>query len=585
MYKEKKTVLSIFLIAIMLILPAFASIPSEPHPANAMWIEPSTVSLTTTNPAHTLGYKFNITVWLNMSTVQSPAVGIDTWQVKAKFNPAYLKALRTGYTAGSKSDLFKDLSTTPVSPIIDNSAGYVFHGESCAPDYKPVPCSGSLIWIEFNVTKVPNAGETLTTVFNINNDDTWLADNEGSYYPPDGSITLYNGQYKFETGPVSEYTLTITSTVGGTTSPSPSIYSYAQGTNVPVTAMPDAGYTLDHWELDEADVGATNPIQVVMDTDHTLHAVFSPVTIEGTILYVDPPEIIDPNMVPSSTFTINITIDDVANMHICEFNLTYNTAILSWMTIEVFKVQNQTPSSKVICDDEAGYVWVKLTYPSSITTDSPLALVRITFHVDAMGATPLNLNNTKLTDPMGQPIPHTAIGGFFASLIQDLAITNVVPSRNWVYQGELVDINVTAKNLGNQKESFDVKTYYDIELIGTQHVTDLAPDAEVTLTFTWNTSLVTPCHNYTITGEATILPFEANTDNNKYVDGTIKVRFVGDLNGDGKVDMVDLREIAKAFASYPGHPKWNPDADINQDGKVDMRDIRLAAKNFGKGCT
>ena len=703
MYKENKKVsrlvtntTAVLIVAMLLVTSflAIADIPSEPHNANAIWIEPSTVSLTTANPLHTIGYKFNITVWLNMSTLVSPAVGVDTWQVKVFFNPAHLHAVRTGYTntTASRSDLFELFPTTPVIPIINNVAGYVFHGETCAPNYRAAPCYGSLCWIEFNVTAVPAEGQTMSDVFNIKNSDTWLADDQSNYYPPDGPITQYNGNYQF-VHPSLTHTLTVTSTVGGTTNPAPGSHSYAQGTLVSVTAIPDAGYKLDHWELDEADVGATNPIQVVMDTDHTLHAVFSPVTIEGTILYVDPPEIIDPNMVPSSTFTINITIDDVANMHICEFNLTYNTAILSWMTIEVFKVQNQTPSSKVICDDEAGYVWVKLTYPSSITTDSPLALVRITFHVDAMGATPLNLNNTKLTDPMGQPIPHTAIGGFFASLIQDLAITNVVPSRNWVYQGELVDINVTAKNLGNQKESFDVKTYYDIELIGTQHVTDLAPDAEVTLTFTWNTSLVepctnytikaeatilpyetktadntyidgtvkifatdltvtnvvtscewvyqgqtvninvtvknlgvryesfdvkayydteligtkhvtdlppktevtlvitwntslvTPCHNYTITGEATILPFEANTDNNKYVDGTIKVRFVGDLNGDGKVDMMDLREIAEAFASYPGHPKWNPDADINQDGKVDMRDIRLAAKNFGKGCT
>jgi hypothetical protein len=46
--------------------------------------------------------------------------------------------------------------------------------------------------------------------------------------------------------------------------------------------------------------------------------------------------------------------------------------------------------------------------------------------------------------------------------------------------------------------------------------------------------------------------------------------------------MFDIRLIAKAFGSYPGDPKWNPDYDLNQSGGIDMFDIRLVAKNFGK---
>jgi hypothetical protein len=575
--------------------------------------------------------------------------------------------------------------------MIDNVAGFVLHAETVAPSWKTVPCNGSLFWIEFNVTKVPSKGQTLTSLFNIDNVDTALIDDQGNFYPPNGSTTPYNGQYKFESV-AAQYTLTITSTVGGTTSPSPSTYSYAQGTKVSVTAMPGAGYTLDHWELDGPNVGAPNPIEVTMDTDHTLHAVFSPVPIEGTILYVDPPEIVDPNMVPSSTFAINITIDDVANLRICEFNLTYDTNVLSWVGIEIFKVQGKTPSAICMFDDEAGYMWVKLTYSGSITTDSPIALVRIRFHVDAIGATPLDLTNTTLTNSEGQPITHTAIDGFFASLIQDLAITSVVSSPNSVYRGQLVTINVTAKNLGNQPESFDVKAYYDTGLIGTQHVTnltpntevkltftwntslaepyrnytikaeatilpyeqntadntyndgtvqiliqdltitsvvpsrswvyqgwqlninataknlgnnsqtfnvamyydnsligtkqvvDLAPNAEITLIFVWNTSSVAPCHNYTITGKIAILPWEFNVTNNIYIDGNVKVRFLGDVDGNGQVDIFDVRLIAAAFGSYPGNPRWNPDYDLNQSGGIDIFDIRLAAKNFGKQC-
>jgi len=57
---------------------------------------------------------------------------------------------------------------------------------------------------------------------------------------------------------------------------------------------------------------------------------------------------------------------------------------------------------------------------------------------------------------------------------------------------------------------------------------------------------------------------------------------LGDLNNDFKVDIKDLAIAALAYGSYPGYPRWSPQADINEDGKVDIRDLVLIAKNFGK---
>jgi len=60
------------------------------------------------------------------------------------------------------------------------------------------------------------------------------------------------------------------------------------------------------------------------------------------------------------------------------------------------------------------------------------------------------------------------------------------------------------------------------------------------------------------------------------------VPLLGDINYDRKVDMMDLAVAAKAFGSYPDHPRWNPKADVNKDGIVNIRDIAIIAKNFGK---
>jgi hypothetical protein len=70
------------------------------------------------------------------------------------------------------------------------------------------------------------------------------------------------------------YTLTITTTPGGSTTPPWGDHQYCYGTIVDVLATPSLGYVFDHWELDTVDVGAANPISVTMDSNHTLHAVF-----------------------------------------------------------------------------------------------------------------------------------------------------------------------------------------------------------------------------------------------------------------------------------------------------------------------
>ena len=76
---------------------------------------------------------------------------------------------------------------------------------------------------------------------------------------------------------VPRHTLAISSTSGGTTDPVPDSYLYDEGIVVSVTAIPDSGHHFDYWELDEVNVGLANPIDVTMDADHTLHAIFKEV--------------------------------------------------------------------------------------------------------------------------------------------------------------------------------------------------------------------------------------------------------------------------------------------------------------------
>jgi hypothetical protein len=167
---------------------------------------------------------------------------------------------------------------------------------------------------------------------------------------------------------------------------------------------------------------------------------------------------------------------------------------------------------------------------------------------------------------------------------RDVAVTEVAVSNTAVYVGEIVNITVTVHNYGAVAESFNVTVFCNSTIIDVRNVSNLAVGTSETLTFSWDTSKVQPCRNYTIKAEASVVPDETNTLNNVYVDGNVKVKMQGDVNGDGTISVIDLTIVSFAYGSFENEPDYNPVADINKDGIVDMKDLATVAENLGKTC-
>jgi 5-hydroxyisourate hydrolase-like protein (transthyretin family) len=53
-----------------------------------------------------------------------------------------------------------------------------------------------------------------------------------------------------------------------------------------------------------------------------------------------------------------------------------------------------------------------------------------------------------------------------------------------------------------------------------------------------------------------------------------------DINGDGKVNILDITLVAQAWGSYPGHPRWNPKCDLDGNGVVNIIDITMVAREY-----
>jgi hypothetical protein len=186
-----------------------------------------------------------------------------------------------------------------------------------------------------------------------------------------------------------------------------------------------------------------------------------------------------------------------------------------------------------------------------------------------------------------------SITGNYLAYVHDVAVMNITVNNLWVFQGRMITVNVTINNKGDFTENVTVTLYYDITLnqaLGTQQ-TLLLPRENKMFLFAWNTKGITYNRDYALVAVATI-PLDANTADNTLTCGSLTVRIMGDINGDGQVDGKDLTLVASSFASYgpdclcPGSPpslKWNLDCDMNCDNKIDGKDLILIAKNFGKG--
>ncbi len=131
-------------------------------------------------------------------------------------------------------------------------------------------------------------------------------------------------------------------------------------------------------------------------------------------------------------------------------------------------------------------------------------------------------------------------GGYLYALdsepyVQDIAITDVSPSRTAICHGDSIVIDVAIENQNafcSDPVSFNCVVYYD----------ELTP--------------TTPTQRETF-------------------------RSLGDINREGIIDTLDFILMGEAWQSMLGYCNWNPDADLNGDLVVDAVDAFLLTMNYG----
>jgi hypothetical protein len=140
-------------IVLLSVCPLFST--AHALPADSMWIVPPTLNFNTNSTS--AGYKFNVTIWLNMST---PA---NAWQFYLIYNKNQLNATRCGYTGNGHSQWSGGKPVYAFPPTFgshNSTYNYVFHGEVLQNEAEGTG-TGSLSWVEFQIIQAPAQGMTL----------------------------------------------------------------------------------------------------------------------------------------------------------------------------------------------------------------------------------------------------------------------------------------------------------------------------------------------------------------------------------------------------------------------------------------
>jgi len=218
-----------------------------------------------------------------------------------------------------------------------------------------------------------------------------------------------------------------------------------------------------------------------------------------------------------------------------------------------FDASASTPDGGTI----ASYVWDFGDDTLVINETGPIA-THIYTVAGTYDVTLIVIDNDGLSD--------TATAALTVYHLHDVAVIDVAPSSTEVYVGEAVTVTVVAKNEGTTTETFNITVHYDDNILGTQDITDLAPDSNTTLTFSWDTSSV-PAGEYTIKAVASTVPGETEFEDNTCIDGQVRVgvrpvRDVAVVGVTPSVTEIDVGQVVNITVTVRNEGTATEDFDV-----------------------
>ena len=359
-------------------------------------------------------------------------------------------------------------------------------------------------------------------------------------------------------------------------------------------------------------------------------------------LYVDPSDIENVTLVPTTTFNISVKVDNILDNTSgavgVQFILTWNSSVLNGVSMEEVFFHSTMPPSELsnlnrvthkVTSSNVSYAYTYYDVQGAVSGGyAPVSgnhtVAIITLKVVGVGKCGLQLSNTVLGDQAANDIPHQNIDGFFSNLapppppkaallyvdpakIED---SNLTPSHNFTININI--INASGLSGLEFKLGFNASVLHANSVASGSFIPgSVTPITQINNTggfVKFNVSLST---SLTGDGNVTVVQFHVEADNVrnstlrlyevKLVNSTGQMlppsafstadgsftnvqKILGDLNGDGAVDVRDAIIAGNVFGSSSGDPNWNPDADLypvgHPDGQINVLDFIVLASLF-----
>jgi hypothetical protein len=319
-----------------------------------------------------------------------------------------------------------------------------------------------------------------------------------------------------------------------------------------------------------------------------LNFISSAQTVSITTIYITP-EAGSTSL--HENFTITIQIENVTNLNRWQIGIAFNPSILNCTAVtipqdNIFQSLSTINPAPII-DNEKGLVVKFLALDSAQGVNGSSVLCNIIFEALNPGGSYLNFteknnlfNGTYLQDPEGNFIDFESINGT-VSVIPSWSQNDFTATKNGINYPVIIYSNstISAFNFNEtlKEISFNV-TGPDGTTGGCLVVLQKAFSDREYFRVYLNDELISSITSENNTHRFIFFNYLHST---KLVEIFPPGYVLGDLNEDRKIDITDIAMVAKAFGSYPGSDRWNPDADVNKDGKVDIFDVAFVAKKFG----
>jgi hypothetical protein len=324
----------------------------------------------------------------------------------------------------------------------------------------------------------------------------------------------------------------------------------------------------------------------------------------STVIHVAPAAI--SNAIVGQDYTVDINVTDVADLYAWEFQLNYDQTILHLTSTSIVAGGLNTPTQtfQSLTDDAHGHLWwaVSSKYPTVTgITYAEQAIFEIVFHAIATGTCNLQLSGTILADHNGAAIVHAKADGSITVGTRDLTVTSITVDKldcqiykddthadgsTYYYPVEVNIQNTGTLAAGTFNVSLTVYAYNGTFTEATQEInvtTGLGAGASAIVNFT---GLFHPTktgmYKLTATVDSQNNVIEDNEANNVLVLDNVPVTVMGDINGDGHVNILDGVTISLAWEATPTNTWWNIKADLNHDGVIDVFDATRIGIHWGE---